>query len=204
MFLGYFGIKKFDKICRIYFVLLSKLFCLDSHSPHSYDESHMKSPTVIDPEQLRLAMRAWSSGVTVVTASYAGERHGMTVSSFTSVALEPPMIIISLQTDSRTQALVAQASAFAVTILSESQQEISERFAGRIPDTEDRLAGLETETLVTGTPFIEGGLAYLDCRVMQSIPVGSNTVFLAEVLAARGNGEGKPLVYHDRTYHSLD
>jgi flavin reductase (DIM6/NTAB) family NADH-FMN oxidoreductase RutF len=163
----------------------------------------MKQPAILDPEQLRQSMRAWVSGVTIVTASHAGEQHGMTVSSFTSVALEPPLIIISLQTASRTQNLVSQAKAFAVTILAEDQQELSERFAGRVPDAEDRLAGLETETLATGAPFIKGGLAYLDCRVMQSISIGTNTLFLAEVVAARGNGAGQPLVYHDRKYHKL-
>jgi len=163
----------------------------------------MKQPAILDPEQLRQSMRAWTSGVTVVTASHAGEQHGMTVSSFTSIALEPPLIIISLQTDSRTHELVSQAKAFAVTILAEDQQELSERFAGRAPDVEDRLAGIGTETLVTGAPFIKGGLAYLDCRVMQSISMGTNTLFLAEVVAARGNGAGQPLVYHDRKYHKL-
>ena len=163
----------------------------------------MKQPAILDPEQLRLSMRAWVSGVTIVTASHAGELHGMTVSSFTSVALEPPLIIISLQTASRTQILVSQAKAFAVTILAEDQQELSDRFAGRIPDTEDRLTGLETEMLATGAPFIKGSLAYLDCRVRQSISIGTNTLFLAEVVAARGNEEGQPLVYHDRKYHKL-
>jgi flavin reductase len=163
----------------------------------------MKQPLILDPEQLRQSMRAWVSGVTIVTASHAGEQHGMTVSSFTSVALEPPLIIISLQTASRTHQLVSQANAFAVTILGEDQRELSERFAGRLEDTEDRLAGLETETLVTGASFLKGGLAYLDCRVVQSIPLGTNTLFLAEVVAARGNGTGQPLVYHDRQYHKL-
>lgn len=163
----------------------------------------MKQSAILDPEQLRQSMRAWSSGVTIVTASHAGERHGMTVSSFTSIALEPPLVIVSLQTSSRTHVLVSQAKAFAVTILAQDQQELSDRFAGRVPDMEDRLAGVETETLVTGAPFIKGGLAYLDCQVTQTIPVGSNTLFLAEVVAARGNGEGIPLVYHDRRYRKL-
>jgi len=148
-------------------------------------------------------MRAWTSGVTIVTASHGGERHGMTVSSFTSIALEPPLIIISLQTVSRTHELVTKSNAFAVTILADGQQEISDRFAGRLGETEDRLAELETETLVSGAPFIRGGLAYLDCRVSQAIAVGTNTLFLAEVVAARGSGEGKPLVYHDRNYQKL-
>ena len=164
----------------------------------------MKQTVILDPEQLRQSMRAWTSGVTIVTASHAGEQHGMTVSSFTSIALEPPIVIISLQTDSRTHGLVTQANAFAVTILADGQQDVSDRFAGRVPDEEDRLGGIETETLVTGAPFIKGGLAYLDCRVTQAIEIGTNTLFLAEVVAARGNGEGKPLVYHDRAYHKLD
>jgi flavin reductase (DIM6/NTAB) family NADH-FMN oxidoreductase RutF len=163
----------------------------------------MKDLTILDPEQLRQAMRAWTAGVTVVTASHAGEQHGMTVSSFTSIALEPPIIIISLQTNSRTHNLITQANAFAVTILASDQQDISDLFAGRLPDIADRLNEVETETLVTGAPFIKGGLAYLDCRVSQVIAVGTNTLFLAEVVAARGNGEGKPLVYHDRNYQSL-
>ena len=163
----------------------------------------MKQPITLDAEQLRQSMRAWVSGVTIVTAIHAGERHGMTVSSFTSVALEPPLIIVSLQTASRTHQLVSQAKAFAVTILAEDQQELSERFAGRLGNAEDRLADLETETLVTGAPFIKGGLAYLDCRVTQSISLGTNTLFLAEVVAARGNGADQPLVYHDRKYHKL-
>jgi len=163
----------------------------------------MKPTTTLDPEQLRQSMRAWTSGVTIVTASHAGEQHGMTVSSFTSIALEPPLIIISLQTDSRTHKLVSQANAFGVTILADDQGELSDRFAGRVPDAEDRLAGVETETLVTDVPFIKGGLAYLDCRVSQTIEVGTNTLFLAEVVAARVEGEGQPLVYHDRGYRKM-
>jgi flavin reductase (DIM6/NTAB) family NADH-FMN oxidoreductase RutF len=163
----------------------------------------MKDYTILDPEQLRQSMRAWTSGVTIVTASHAGEQHGMTVSSFTSIALEPPLIIISLQTDSRTHNLIAEANTFAVTILADGQEDISDLFAGRVTDVENRLADVETETLVTGTPFIKGGLAYLDCRVTQAIAVGTNTLFLAEVVAARGNGDGKPLVYHDRKYRKL-
>ena len=163
----------------------------------------MKQTITLDPDKLRQAMRAWTSGVTIVTASHEGEQHGMTVSSFTSIALEPPIIIISLQTGSRTHKLVSQSNAFAVTILAEGQQDISDRFAGRIPDAEDRFVDVETETLASGAPFIKGGLAYIDCRVTQTIPVGTNTLFLAKVAAARGDGEGRPLVYHDGSYQAI-
>ena len=153
--------------------------------------------------QLRAAMRAWTSGVTIVTAVYEGERHGMTVSSFTSISLDPPLIVISLQTASRTHDVVVKAEAFGVTILAVDQQEISERFANRQSTMGERMDGLDTETLVTGAPLIKGGLAYLDCRVRQSIRAGMNTVFIAEVVAVRGDDHDAPLVYHDRTYHRL-
>ncbi len=157
----------------------------------------------LDPEQLRHAMRAWTSGVTVVTAAHDGERHGMTVSSFTSVSLEPPLVIISLHTESRTHRLVHAAGAFAVNILFADQGALSERFAGRASEDEDRFAGLEIEMLTTGAPVLKDALARLDCRVTQVISAGMNTIFLAEVVAARGEGEGQPLVYHNRKYWKL-
>ena len=154
-------------------------------------------------DQLRSAMRAWTSGVTIVTATSEGQQHGMTVSSFTSISLDPPLIVISLQTASRTHDVVVKAGAFGVTILAVDQQELSERFASRHASMGERLDGLEIETLVTGAPLIKGGLAYLDCRVRQSIPSGMNTLFIAEVVAVRGDDHDAPLVYHDRTYHQL-
>ena len=148
-------------------------------------------------------MRAWTSGVTIVAAAHNGQRHGMTVSSFTSVSLDPPLVIISLQDSSRTRDLVYHAQAFSVTVLSGRQQQVSELFAGRTVDSQDRMQDVETETLLTGAPFIKGGLAYIDCRVRQSVDVGPNTLFIGEVVAARAGGEGGPLVYHDRMYRRL-
>jgi flavin reductase (DIM6/NTAB) family NADH-FMN oxidoreductase RutF len=155
-------------------------------------------------DQLRAAMRAWTSGVTVVTAMYNGEQHGMTVSSFTSISLAPPMIIVSLQTASRTHDMVTKANAFGVTILAAAQQELAERFADQQSSMEERLDGFATETLVTGAPLIRGGLAYMDCRVRQSISAGMNTLFLAEVVAVRADDHDEPLVYHDRAYRRLE
>lgn len=154
-------------------------------------------------EQLRAAMRTWTSGVTIVTAAHGGEQHGMTVSSFTSISLDPPQIVVSLQTASRTHGLVSRAKAFGVTILASDEQGLAERFASAT-DAANRLEGLETETLVTGAPFIKGGLAYLDCRVAQAIPVGTNTLFIGEVVATRDDDHTSPLVYHDRTYGRLE
>lgn len=156
-----------------------------------------------ESESLRTAMRAWSAGVTVVTAAHGDDRHGMTVNSFTSISLEPPLIVISLQSSSRTHELVSRSKAFGLTILSAAQMEISDIFAGRLPKVQDRFSGLEITTLVTGSPLIVGGLAWLDCRVENALPAGQNTLHIAEVVAARANNEAGPLVYHNRRYWHL-
>lgn len=163
----------------------------------------MNKTSPLSPDALREAMRAWSSGVTIVTAVHNAEAHGMTVSSFTSISLKPPQVVVSIQTDSRTHTLVWKSRAFAVTILSADQEELSNRFAGLVPDGEDRLAGVDTETLITGAPLVKGGLSWFDCRVTQTIPVGTNTLFLAEVVAAKSHGNGLPLVYYDRGYRRI-
>lgn len=157
----------------------------------------------LDPEQLRRAMRAWTTGVTVVTAAYDGQRYGMTVNSFTSVSLDPPVISITLQRLTHTCELVEKSGEFAITILASDQGVLSDRFAGKIPDITDRFEGVETETLLLDAPILKGGMAFLNCRVVNSIPVGENTLFLAEVIAARGEGEGDPLVYHNRVFWKL-
>ena len=157
----------------------------------------------LDSEQLRAAMRAWTSGVAVVAAAHEGQTHGMTVSSFTSISLEPPMITTSLQTGSRTHELIEASGGFGLTILSHEQTKISDIFAGRMKELEDRFTGLQTETLLTGSPLIVGGLAWMDCRLAQTVEIGMNTLLIAEVIAAKGTGEGKPLIYHNREYWEL-
>jgi flavin reductase (DIM6/NTAB) family NADH-FMN oxidoreductase RutF len=156
------------------------------------------------PEKLRTAMRAWSAGVTVVTAVHEGKKHGATVNSFTSISLEPAMITISLQTSARTHELILKSRTFGLTMLSTQQSKISDLFAGKMPEVKDRFAGLQTQTLVTGSPLIVGGLAWLDCRVLQTFDAGNSTLFIAEVLAVQSASDGQPLIYHNREYWKLD
>ena len=155
--------------------------------------------THIEPEQIRRAMRAWASGITIVTAAHKNEQHGMTVSSFASISLDPPLLMVALQKTTRTSRLISRARAFGVTILSAGQKEISERFAGRSDDSNDRMEGIETETLITGAPLIKGGVAYFDCRLRQAIDAGTSILFIGEVAAVK-QFEGQPLVYHNRQY----
>jgi flavin reductase (DIM6/NTAB) family NADH-FMN oxidoreductase RutF len=159
---------------------------------------------LVDPEALRLVLRSWATGVTVVATALEGARHGMTVSSFTSVSLDPPLVLVSLERATHTHRMLEESGCFAVTVLGEGQQAISDRFAGRQPEGEDRFAGLETFTLASGAPFINGGLAFFDCRVVSTYQAGTQTVFIGEVLAVQGgDASAAPLLYHDRDYHQL-
>ena len=157
----------------------------------------------LDPEQLRHAMRAWTTGVTVVTATHAGQQYGMTVNSFTSISLDPPLVSLALKKLTHTHELVEKSDEFAVTILASDQKELSDRFAGKHPEIKDRFEGVPTETLTLAAPLIKGGTAYFNCRVVKSSPLGENTLFVAEVVAAQGEGTGEPLVYHNRVYWKL-
>ena len=157
----------------------------------------------VSAEMLRQAMRNWTTGVSVVTTCAEGLCHGMTVNSFTSVSLDPPLVTVTLNRNTRTQALVAKSGVFGVTILREGQEAISERFASRSTEAIDRLAGLQTFHLVTGVPLLKEGLVALDCQVVYAHPLPNSVVYIAEVLAIQQGEPGQPLVYHNRTYHKL-
>jgi flavin reductase (DIM6/NTAB) family NADH-FMN oxidoreductase RutF len=127
----------------------------------------------------------------------------MTVNSFTSISLNPPLVSLALRKLTHTHELVEKSGEFAVTILAADQKEYSDRFAGKHPEIKDRFEGITTETLVINAPLLKGGTAYFNCRVVNSIPLGENTLFVAEVIAAQGEGTGEPLVYHNRVYWKL-
>ncbi len=157
----------------------------------------------VDPETLRAVMRHWTTGVVIVAARDGAQAHGMTVNAFTSVSLEPPLVLVCIERAVRTHALIERSRAFAISILREGQQAISNRFAGRETENGNRFAGLKTFTAVTGAPILVDNIGYLDCAVVAAHPAGTHTIFIAEVVAAKTPGPGKPLLYFDRDYHSL-
>ena len=159
----------------------------------------------VEPDLIRQAMRFWATGVTIVTAAHAGVQHGMTVSSFTSISITPPQVLVSVAHNTRTYELIKHSQHFGVTILDANQQEISDRFAGRANPSEDvdRLAGLETIKLVSGTPLLKQGLAQFDCHVLTTVDSGTNTLFIGEVLAIQAAAEGNPLIYYNRGYQKI-
>ncbi len=159
--------------------------------------------TQVTPEVLRHAMRQWTTGVAVVTSSFEGVQHGMTVNSFVSVSLDPPLVAVTLANDTRTRDLVERSKVFGVTILAEDQAEISDRFAGRIPDEGDRFSGMEVFSLQNGVPLLKTGLVSLECKIVHTYPMSASTLYIAEVLNVMHTREGDPLVYHNRIYHRL-
>jgi flavin reductase (DIM6/NTAB) family NADH-FMN oxidoreductase RutF len=156
-----------------------------------------------NPEEFRRAMRQWATGVTVVSVAYQGIFHGMTVNSFTSLSLHPPLVLVSLERGTRTYGMLEQAGFFGVTILAQDQWEISERFAGRHTEHQDRFENLETFTLVSGAPLLTGGLAHFDCRVISRYQAGTHTIFIGDVLATQAVGEDRPLIYYNQAYRGI-
>ncbi len=166
----------------------------------------------VDPEMLRAVMRHWPTGVTIMTTRADGAVHGMTVNSFTSVSLEPALVLVCIEQDVRTHAMVLRSGVFALSILRVGSEWISDRFAGRDTEHANRFEGLETITAATGAPILAENIGYLDCVVNARHPAGNHTIFVAEVVAAHPgpldpaappDQDAAPLLYFNRDYHRL-
>jgi flavin reductase (DIM6/NTAB) family NADH-FMN oxidoreductase RutF len=157
----------------------------------------------IKGEILRDAMRNWASGVAVITSSCGSARAGTTISSFTSISLEPPLILLNLAAENPTQTMILQSGIFGITLLSDRQKEVSDLFAGYNKEIQDRFNAVKTFALKSGVPFIEGGLAYLDCKVYHRCEMPKSVVIVGEVLDGRLGEKGSPLVYLNRGYIGL-
>jgi flavin reductase (DIM6/NTAB) family NADH-FMN oxidoreductase RutF len=167
------------------------------------EKSKSEDVKTMSPDELRQVMRHWTTGVAVVTSSHADAVHGMTVNSFTSVSLVPPLVAVTLDNKTRTLKMVRESGLFGITILSETQAEISARFAGKIGEKGDRFAGVETFILENPSPLIAGGCAYLNCSLVFSHPMPNSTLLLGQVVAAKTDENFRPLVYLNRGYHEI-
>jgi flavin reductase (DIM6/NTAB) family NADH-FMN oxidoreductase RutF len=152
---------------------------------------------------LRVVMRRWVSGVVIVTSTFEGHRHGMTVDSFTSVSIDPPLVTFTLSNSTRTHALVRQSGLAGITLLHSGQADLSDLFAGRYGDA-DRFAGLDVFELKTGVPLIRGGMGNLEGKVVHTYEMPSSTLFVVEVTAMIKEEDMEPLVYFNRAYHRID
>jgi flavin reductase (DIM6/NTAB) family NADH-FMN oxidoreductase RutF len=152
----------------------------------------------VDPEALRDTLSRFASGVTVVTVAADGTLHGMTASSFASVSLDPPRVLVCLDKSSRTRALLADT--FAINILSAEQEDISRAFAHA---GEKRFTSLEHKIGASGAPLIHGALAWIECATSSIVDGGDHDIIIGDVTWCT-SGEGQPLVYFARTYRALE
>jgi len=154
----------------------------------------------------REAMGEFPTGVTVVTvACDNGTMHGTTVNSFSSVSLDPMLVLVCLNEKSCGLGLIERAGAFAVNVLSAGQQDVSRRFASRNrPAGPAMFDGVPFEPGVTGCPVLAGAAASFDCRLRQSHRAGDHLIVLGEVVALVHRPQLEPLVFHAGTYKALE
>jgi flavin reductase (DIM6/NTAB) family NADH-FMN oxidoreductase RutF len=159
----------------------------------------MSTAMAVDPLTFRRVMGHFPTGVAVLTTLHEGERHGMTANSFTSVSLDPMLILVCLMPEARTALAIQKSGRFAVNILREDQEHVSRRFATA---GQDHFDGLDVEEDESGLPVLPAATAQLVCRVRDIFRAGDHDVVLAEVEKARENG-GNPLVFHLGGYRRL-
>jgi flavin reductase (DIM6/NTAB) family NADH-FMN oxidoreductase RutF len=152
----------------------------------------------------RQALGRFATGVTVVTAERApGEVHGMTANSFTSVSLEPLLILVCVDEEARLLPILKKTQRFGVSVLKDNQRAISEFFAQPEQDpVVERTLGIRFEWPAAGIPVLGDALVQLTCRVVASHPAGDHTIFIAEVESAEVF-EGEPLLFFRGTYRSI-
>ncbi|MDJ0610016.1 MAG: flavin reductase family protein [Kiloniellales bacterium] len=155
----------------------------------------------VDAATFRAALGRFPTGVTVVTSTAPdGRRIGITVSSFASVSLEPPLVLFCLGTDNPDLADLQAAGRFAVNLLAEDQSDLSNTFA---QVSNDKWRGIETNSGDGACPRLAGTLAVLDCRLADAFPGGDHVIVTGQVEAIELGSEDPPLVYFRGAYRRL-
>jgi flavin reductase (DIM6/NTAB) family NADH-FMN oxidoreductase RutF len=162
--------------------------------------SNPMEPAAMDRLSLRCALGNFVTGVTVVTTmDELGRPRGLTANSFTSVSLDPPLVLVCIAATAASCGAFERCTGFTVNVLHEEQQTVAEIFASKSPDKFDRASWSEG---ATGAPRILGSLAIFDCQVHQRLPAGDHLILIGRVLefdtAAR-----RPLVFGQGSYISL-
>lgn len=153
--------------------------------------------TTIDSKRLRATLGAFTTGVTVITTMDAdGQRYGVTANSFSSVSLDPPLVLWSQATTSRSHPAFRDTDRFVVNILAADQIPVSERFA---KSGDDKFAGIEVDVGLSGLPIIRGASAFLECRKVATWPGGDHVIYLGHV-ENLFRGERAPLAFRDGQY----
>lgn len=154
--------------------------------------------------EFRQAMGAFATGVTIITVDLEGEVHGMTANAFTSVSLDPMLVLVCVDHSTRTHAHLHAKKRFGINVLGEDQRAISEYYARpeRTHEHAEAEAGARFDRTRHGTPILYGALAYLECRLQTAEEAGDHTIFIAEVeyVVLR---EGDPLLFFRGKYRKV-
>jgi len=160
--------------------------------------------TSVSPELFRRVIGSFPTGITVLTVEREpGQVHGMTANSFTSVSLEPLLILVCIDQNARLLSYLKEQGRFGVNILRDTQQRISELFARPQEDpAEEARLGIHFRWTATGIPLLEDAHAHLACNVVAQHAAGDHTIFVGEVESLELK-DGEPLVYHRGKYRRL-
>lgn len=161
-------------------------------------------PSPVDGQHLRRVMGEFATGITVMSAG-AEEPHGMTLNAFTSVSLDPPLILTCVATTSRMVQALADQDTFGLSVLAASQGQIAQHFASRSrPRGRECFDGFRTHRGPrTGVRLFSDALAWLECEVRERVVAGDHTVFIAEVLRGARGRPASPLLFHGGDYPSV-
>ena len=155
----------------------------------------------MDSKDLRQVFGRFATGITVITTrTPEGEKYGVTINSFASVSLDPPLILWSLQNDSEMFEAFERCTRWAVNILRSDQEDLSSRYAKR---GDHQLLAAHAETGTTGIPVMPASLVSLECELEQRYPGGDHVILLARVLEMTYRGPGNPLVFCAGSYRQL-
>lgn len=153
--------------------------------------------TAVDPTDLRRCLASFVTGVTVMTVlDEDGKPVGLTANSFSSLSLDPPLIVWSLRMTSSCMPIYQKAERFAVNILAQDQVDISNRFAKSAPD---RFNGVTFQPGIAGVPLIDGCISYLECKLEATYPGGDHLLFVGRVERIQQT-ERQPLAFVGGSY----
>ena len=158
----------------------------------------MSAPT---PDDFRATLGRFAAGVTIVTATVDGRDLGMTLSAFSSLSLDPPLVLICVDRGATMHDLLAEGVVFGVNVLAAEQEALSRRFAKG--DAAERFAGVGYMRGALGAPLLDGTLAWMECRVAARHVGGDHTIIVGAV-AELGVREARPLLYYRGGYASLE
>lgn len=152
---------------------------------------------LIDDRLFRNAMGKFATGVTVITTEVDGKPHGMTANAFMSVSLNPKLVLVSISVNAKMHGRIKQSKRYAVNVLSDQQQHISELFAGQ------KKSGIEIQfDTFDNLPVLKDAIATITCNVAGEHLAGDHTLFIGEVTDIRIN-DGDPLLFYRGKYHQL-